>query len=85
MKSYDVNKPRKCMAYLAANKLYGWAIIQSLPHSEFKCLNQKQIDRSDVNWVSENRLQGHMLGIVLVYPDDLHELHNDFPLVPEKL
>ena len=82
MKSYDDSKPSKYITYLGANNLYGWAMIQSLPQSEFKWLNQKQIDRFDVNSASKNSLPGYMLGIVLVYPDELHELHNDFPIVP---
>ena len=26
---------------------------------------------------------GHFLEVQLEYPDELHELHNDFPLAPE--
>ena len=26
----------------------------------------------------------YLLKVDLEYPDELHELHNDFPLVPEK-
>ena len=29
--------------YLDANKLYGWAMGQDLPNSEFKWLNYKEI------------------------------------------
>ena len=28
---------------------------------------------------------GYFLDVDLGYPDELHELHNDFPLAPEKL
>ena len=28
---------------------------------------------------------GHFLEVNLEYPDKLHELHNDYPLAPEKL
>ena len=29
--------------------------------------------------------RGYILEVELEYPDELHELHNDYPLVPEKL
>ena len=28
---------------------------------------------------------GYFLEVDLEYPDELHELHNDYPLAPEKL
>ena len=28
---------------------------------------------------------GYVLGVDLEYPDELHELHNDYALAPEKL
>ena len=35
--------------------------------------------------ISEKSPIGHFLEIDLEYPDELHELHNDYPLAPEKL
>ena len=35
--------------------------------------------------VSEKSLIGHFLEVDLKYPDELHELHNDYPLAREKL
>ena len=34
---------------------------------------------------SENSLVGYFLEDDLLYPDELHDLHNDYPLAPEKL
>ena len=50
-----------------------------LPYSEFKWLNQKQIDRLDVNSVAKNSPIYYILKLDLKYPDVLHELHNDYP------
>ena len=37
MKDYhDKSKPSKCIMYLDANNLYGWAILQFLPTGNFK-------------------------------------------------
>ena len=35
--------------------------------------------------ISEKSLIGYFLEVDLEYPDKLHELHNDYPLAPEKL
>ena len=43
MKCYDSSKESKCITYLDANNLYGWATSQYLPYSGFKWLNQKEI------------------------------------------
>ena len=37
----------------------------------------------DVNWWKSPIK--YLLELDLKYPDDLHELHNDYPLPPEKL
>ena len=39
----------------------------------------------DVNLTSENNPHGYILEVDLEYPDQLHELHNDYPLAPEEL
>ena len=85
IKCYDSGKESKYITYLDANNLYGWALSQYLPYSEFKWLNQKEIDRFDVDSIGENSPIGYILEVDLEYPDDLHELHNDYPLAPEKL
>ena len=58
---------------------------QYLPYSRFKWLNQKEIDTFDVNSIGENNPIGCILEVYFEYPDKLHELHNDYPLAPEKL
>ena len=35
--------------------------------------------------INEKSLIGYLLEVDLKYPDELHELHNDHPLAPEKL
>ena len=54
-----------------------------LPYGGFKWL--KNVDEFDVMSISEKCLIGYFLKVHLEYPDELHELHNDYPLAPEKL
>ena len=85
MESYDEYKESIYISYLDANNLYGWAMSQYLPYSGFKWLNQKEISDFCLNSVSENSFIGYILEVDLEYPSELHDLHNDYPLVPEKL
>ena len=83
MKKYDPTKDSKFIMYLDENNLYGWGMSQYLPYCEFKWL--KNIDKFDVYSVSENSSIDYVLKVNLEYPDELHYIHNDFPLAPEKL
>ena len=49
MQFYEDKKQSKYIMYFDANNLYGWAMSQYLPYSGFKWLNQKEIDKFDVN------------------------------------
>ena len=45
----------------------------------------KNIHEFDVMSVNEKSPIGDFLEVYFKYPDKLHELHNDYPLTPEKL
>ena len=83
MKNYDPTKPSIYISYLDMNNLYGWAMSGYLPYGGFKYL--KSVDNFEVTSVSENNPIGYILEVDLEYPDELHVLHNDYPLAPEKL
>ena len=54
-----------------------------LPYEVFKWL--KNIDKFDIMSISNKGPIGYILEVDLEYPDELHELHNDFPLAPKNL
>ena len=83
MKNYDPTKPSIYISYLDMNNLYGWAMSGYLPYGRFKCL--KNVDNFDLNSISEKTRIGYILEVDLQYLDELHVLHNDYPLAPEKL
>ena len=85
MESYNSSKGSKYITYLDANNLYGWAMSHYFPYDIFKWLNQKKICDFCLNSISENNSICYILEIDLEYPSKLHELHNDYPLAPEKL
>ena len=77
MKTYDSNSPNKYISYLDANNLYGWAMSQPLPTHGFKWMSEEELK----NW----RSHSSVLEVDLEYPKELHDLHNDYPLAPERL
>ena len=81
LSDYDKNKDSSYLMYLDANNLYGWAMSPPRPTGRFKWLK-------DDKW---DDIFKHKEGIVyfiasdLEYPKELHDLHNDYPLAPQKL
>ena len=85
MKEYNEKAPSKYIMYLDANNLYGWAMSQYLPTGGFRWMTQKQIDKINLAKYKEDSEKGLILEVDLEYPEDLHDLHNDYPLAPEKV
>ena len=56
---------------------------ESPPYGEFKWL--ENFDGFGMMIIDEKSKTGYILEVDLEYPDELHELHNDYPLAPEKL
>ena len=85
MKEYNENEPSKYLMYLDANNLYGWAMSQYLLYGSFKWLSDEELNKIDLGKYKEDSREGLVLEVDLEYPNDLHELHNDYPLAPEKI
>ena len=83
MCDYDANKQSTFINYLDKNNLYGWSMSKYLPYGEFEWL--KNVDGLDIMSINEKSHVGYILEVDLKYPKELHELHNDYPLAPEKL
>lgn len=77
---YDAEKVKSYILQLDCNNLYGWAMKQSLPVGDFKW-----VENFDINTYNPNGETGYVLEVDLKYPEELHDLHNDYPLAPEHL
>ena len=67
------------------NNLYGNEMnFDYLPCCGFKFLNEEEIKVFDVDYIPDNSLFGYILEVDLEYPTFLHDLHNYYPLCPEK-
>ena len=73
---FDSTKDSKFISYLDANNIYGWAMSNQLPRSGFKWMTD---DEFFDDW--EHRTC--ILEVDLEYPEQLHNLHNDYSLASE--
>ena len=80
---YDANQPSTYIVYEDANNLYGHAMVQSLPTGDFQWV--EDVSEFDVTTVAPDADIGYILEVDLEYPPELHELHSDYPLAPEKM
>ena len=86
MKKFNKKKLNKFLMYLDANNLYGWAESQKLPTHGFKWLTNGEMEKLFNNQiVQEWERIPCILEVDLEYPTKLHNLHNDYPLCPERV
>ena len=72
---FNSNEPSTYIQYLDANNLYGWAMSKPLP-------TLKWMKDSELNIWEKTPC---ILEVDLEYPKELHDLHNDYPLAPERV
>ena len=84
-KRYTKVDDNKTKMYWDANNLNGWTMIQPLPVCDFKWLSKREINDFDLDSIDENSSVGYILQFDLEYCKELHDLHNDYPLCPEKI
>ena len=77
---FNANEIVKYIQYLDANNLYGCAMSQPLPVGKFKWLSEDEIKYYMKN---PSKIRSCTLEVDLEYPEELHDLHNDFSLAPE--
>ena len=83
-KGYNKNIPSKYLMYLDENNLYGCGMSMKLPTHGFKWLTGGEMEKIYENRHNLNKIPC-ILEVDLEYPENLHDLHNDYPLCPEKV
>ena len=85
-RGFNKNKPSIFLMYLDANNLYGWAMSKKLPTHGFKCLTTGEMEKlfNNQEYHTWNKTPC-ILEVDLVYPENLHDLHNDYSLCPERV
>ena len=85
MSEYNPEISTSYLMYLDANNLYGWAMCQPLPVSNFAWVKPADKLLDDILQLPDNSDTGYILEVDLAYPSELHADHNDYPLAPERL
>ena len=85
MNKYNEKAPSKYIMYLDANNLYGWAMSQYLPTGNFRWMTDKEIKKINLGKYKADGKKGSILEVDLEYPQELHDLHNDYPVCPGKV
>ena len=80
LKSYDPKQESKHI-YAVANNLYGYAMSKFLSAGELKWIDPKEFD---LKKYTSNSSKGCVLEVDLEYAKELHKLHSDYPLSPDK-
>ena len=58
---------------------------QYLPTGNFKWMTDKEISKTNLGKYKADSNEGMILEVDLEYPKELHDLHNDYPIAPEKV
>ena len=82
---YDSSKPSTHILYLDANNLYGWAMSQPLPTGGFKWVDGCDKLAETITEHPADSREGYILEVDLEYPGELHNVHNAYPLAPERM
>ena len=77
--------PLSISCILMQNNLYGLAMSQYLPTGNFKWMTDKEISKTNLGKYELDSKEGLILEVDLEYPKELHDLHNDYPIAPEKV
>ena len=85
LNDYNPEEKSTYISYLDANNLYGVSMSCKLPYGDFEWVKGEDLSINDIMKYNEETDDiAYVLEVDLEYPDELHELHNDYPLACER-
>lgn len=79
--NYDDSTDSNYIAYFDANNMYGWAMTKPLPVGNFEWVDSHLV--TDIESIPLDGDTGYIMEVDFEYPENLHDLHCDFPLLPK--
>lgn len=83
MNDYDQSHDPKFLMYLDANNLYGYSMMQCLPLDNFQWDSVDEFTTERIMNILDESSTGYIFEVDLDYPQDLHDLHKDYPFCAE--
>lgn len=83
MVDFDKDLESKYLMYLDANNLYGYSMLQQLPLNSFSWVAADAFDVVKIMNFTHDSPVGYILEVDLEYPQQLHDLHSDYPFCAE--
>ncbi|KAL4103236.1 hypothetical protein QTP88_018613 [Uroleucon formosanum] len=77
---FDSRKSNAWLVYQDCNNLYGWAMSEYMPFGDFKWVEPSLSGLDDLDDTSPI---GRIYEVDVIYPQELHDHHNDLPFLPE--
>lgn len=81
---FDPSQLDSFLIYIDCNNLYGHSMCQYMPLSNFRFLQNHEINALNITQIPDDSDYGYILEVDIIYPKDLHVKHNDLPFCPEK-
>ena len=86
MNDYNKDKEPSYIQYLDANNLYGKAMSEELPVRGFRWMTDiSRMDEEFVKSYDKNDIKGYIHEVDVDYPNELQNLHSDFPFLAERM
>ncbi|GBO12764.1 hypothetical protein AVEN_231859-1 [Araneus ventricosus] len=82
--NFDASKSIKHIIYLDCNNLYRASMVESLPYGGSEWISA-DLTLDWIQSIPQDSSEGYIFEVDLKYPEELHDLHNDYPLAPEKM
>lgn len=86
LNKFESSNESNFLMYYDANNLYGYAMSQPLPYKNFKFLSENEILNFTDDFIKKLEVHseiGYILEVDLDYPEQIHDIHLDYPFCPE--
>jgi len=85
MKNYARHIASSFIKYVDMNNLYGGAMCKKLPLNNFRWGTEEEVEQFDIESFDVDGDLGCFVECDIEYPEELHDVHNDYPLLPENV